>query len=75
MMAFLAYAHALYCSRSDFDAHYTPLRVACTYDGLRRFVSRKHFGGVLDFDAERIIGYVTSYLEPDDGNFHWSGTA
>ena len=53
--AFLAYAHAIFCSRADFEAHYTPLRVACTYDGLRTIVSRRYFGGVREFDAASII--------------------
>lgn len=74
-MTFLPYAHALYSTRADFDAHYVPLNVPYTYDGLRRIVSRRFFHGVLDFDAERITGYVTSNEEPDDGNFHesWAG--
>jgi hypothetical protein len=54
-IAFLSYAHAIFCSRADFDAYYVPLRVACTYDGLRAFVSRRYFGGVRDFDAASIV--------------------
>ena len=53
--AFLAYAHAIFCSRADFEAHYIPLRFPCTYDALRTVVSRRYFGGVRDFDAASII--------------------
>jgi uncharacterized protein DUF6559 len=58
--AFLAYAHAMFCNRSEFDDYYVPLRVACTYDGLRRQVSRRFFDGNIEFDAEGIIVYVVN---------------
>ena len=54
-MAFIAYAHAMFCSRDDFDAYYGPLRVACTYDGLRRTIARRFFGGATGFDAANIL--------------------
>ncbi len=61
---FIAYAHALFCSRSEFDAHYGPLRVACTYNGLRSIAARRYFRGITDFDAASIIR--TSKLEEGD---------
>jgi hypothetical protein len=54
---FLAYAHALFCRREEFDSYYGPLKVACTYDGLRRIVSRRYFEGASDFDAASIIRF------------------
>jgi hypothetical protein len=54
-MAFIAYAHAMFCRRDDFDAYYQPLRVACTYDGLRRPVAHRFFGGAMGFDAMNIL--------------------
>jgi hypothetical protein len=53
--AFIAYAHAIFCSQKEFDRHYGPLKVNCTYDGLRTVVSRRYFGNVRDFDAARIV--------------------
>jgi hypothetical protein len=53
--AFIAHAHAIFCSREDFDAHYGPLGVACTYDGLRKPIARRYFSGRMDFDAETVI--------------------
>jgi hypothetical protein len=54
-MPFIAYAHAMFCSRPDFDAQYGPLHVACTYDSLRAVVGRRYFGGAQGFDAATII--------------------
>ncbi len=53
--AYMAYAHAMFCSRADFDAYYGPLRVACTYDGLRSVISRRYFGGAWGFDAATVV--------------------
>jgi len=54
--AFIAYAHATFCSQTDFEAHYEPLGVSCSYQGLRRTVSRRYLSSRLDFDAATIIG-------------------
>jgi hypothetical protein len=54
-LAFIAYAHAMFCSRQDFDAYYGPLRVSCTYDGLRHPIARRFFGGATEFDATNIL--------------------
>lgn len=58
-MSFLAYAHAIYCSRADFDSYYGPLHVRCTYDGLRKFVVRRYLKGLKGFDALRVIRAVS----------------
>jgi hypothetical protein len=52
---FIAYAHAMFCTRKDFDAHYEPLRVRCSYDGLRRPVARRFFKGATGFNAANIL--------------------
>jgi hypothetical protein len=52
---FIAYAHATFCSQTDFDAHYDPLGVSCGYGGLRRIVGRRYLSGRLDFDASTVI--------------------
>lgn len=55
-MGFLAYAHAILCSRADFDAYYGALGVACTYDGLREVVWRRYFRFFSrDFNATAVI--------------------
>ena len=53
--AFIAYAHAAYCTEKDFDAHYKPMKVACSYHGLRQTIARRYFSGRSDFDA-KVIG-------------------
>ena len=68
---FIAYAHAIFCTRKDFDSHYGPLKVDCSYDGLRAIVSRRYFGGVRDFDAASII-HATRKMKIS-GGFYESG--
>jgi hypothetical protein len=63
--AYLAYAHAMFCSRSDFDAYYEPLRVACTYDGLREVIARRYFDGARDFDATTVVRLATPPREEE----------
>jgi len=70
--AFVSYAHALFCSREEFDAHYGPLKVRATYDGHRAKVARRFFGGAKDFDAKSIIRYAGT-VEGDQ--FYESGIA
>jgi hypothetical protein len=69
-MAFIAYAHAIFCSRADFEEYYKQLGVRCTYDDLRATVSRRYFGGVRDFDAARVIAATR---RTNEGDFHESG--
>ena len=54
-MAYIAYGHAMFCSRCDFDDYYGPLHVAYTYDGLRNIISRRYFGGAFGFDAATVV--------------------
>jgi hypothetical protein len=54
-MAYIAYAHAMFCSRRDFNDNYGPLGVACTYEGLRDTISRCYFDGVSGFDAATVV--------------------
>lgn len=70
--AFSAYAYALLCSRASFDAYFSQLKVNCTYDGLRKSVAKKYFGGIIDFDASSIIRFARgvgdkSYYESNHG--------
>jgi hypothetical protein len=68
--AFIAYAYALFCSRASFDSYFSQLKVNCTYDGLRKFVAKKHFHGFIDFDATGIIGFAK---EVGDSSYYESG--
>lgn len=52
---FVAYAHATFCSHEDFDAYYGPLKLKCSYDGLRNGIARRYLRGRTDFDAEMVI--------------------
>jgi len=69
-MAFIAYAHAIFCSRADFEAYYEQLGVRRTYDDLRATVSRRYFGGARDFDAARVIAATR---RTNDGDYYESG--
>ena len=64
--AFIAYAHAAFCTQKDFDAHYEPLGVSCNYRALRHTVGRRYLSGQLDFDAKTIISryYRSDYRNP-----------
>lgn len=66
-MAYIAYAHAMFCSRADFDAYYGPLRVACTYDGLRDVIARRYFNGAWGFDAATVVRLATPPREEEYG--------
>jgi len=56
--AFIAFAHALFSSREEFDSYYGQLKLGCTYDGLRKHVSKRFFCGTLDFDASSILQFA-----------------
>src|SRR5262245_22852430 len=77
--AFIAYAHALFCSRKDFDDHYSPLKVKCTYDDLREFVAKRFFRGARDFNASSLLRFAKQSTEwdpnPDGGHADWGGYA
>jgi hypothetical protein len=70
--AFIAYAHAAYCTGEDFDAHYQPMQVACTYRGLRQTIARRYFSDQPDFDAKTIIARFCR-IGFDSDRFYESG--
>ena len=77
--AFAAYAYALLCSRKDFDSYFSELKVNCTYDGLRKFVSKIHLYGTVDFDAASIVRFAKgvgdkSYYESGLGDSFTGGS-
>jgi Family of unknown function (DUF6559) len=72
--AFKAYAYALFCSRVSFDNYFNQLNVNCTYDGLRKFVAKKFFRGIIDFNAAAIVRFAKgvgdgTYRESDLGSY------
>ena len=69
-MAFIAYAHAIFCSRRDFDSYYGPLHLKTNYDSLRGVVSRRYFEGNNNFDAADVIVYAKQFAAP---SYHESG--
>ena len=70
--AFIAYAHAIFCSQTDFDAYYEPLKVSCSYLGLRRTVGQRYLAGRLDFDAATIISKYR-HVDYSRGDYYESG--
>ena len=56
--AFSAYAYALFCSRSSFDVYFRQFKVNCTYDGLRKFIAKRFFSGIIDFDASAVVHFA-----------------
>ena len=57
---YLVYAHALFCDRASFRRHYKRTGFRNRYEALRDEVSKRYFGGVIDFDAANIIDGVRS---------------
>jgi hypothetical protein len=57
-LAFSAYACALFCSKIDFESYFSALKVNCTYDGHRKFVAKKYFNGIIDFDAASLVRFA-----------------
>jgi hypothetical protein len=51
----IAYAHAIFCSRSDFNSHYVTPRASLNYVRLRAVVARRYFDGAAGFDAATIV--------------------
>ena len=77
---YISYAYALFCSRAEFDSYFSQLKVNCTYDGLRKYASKKYFRGVVDFNASEIAifakntggdsYYESSFGEQDSSSDH-----
>jgi len=57
---FIAYAHAMFCSRSDFDAYYAPLPVVYDYEDMRRVIGSRYCSGATDFDTATIMMMLMS---------------
>lgn len=53
--AYIAYAHAIFSQRSEFDDYYGSMKLRCTYDGLRTEVSRRFLGGAYEFTAQGVV--------------------
>lgn len=70
--AFVAYAHAAFCTPQEFEAYYEPLGVACNYLDLRRVIARRYFSGHMDFDAQTIFVRLDR-LHTESANFYESG--
>ncbi len=60
---FIAYAHAMFCARDAFDSHYAPLRVACTYDGLRQVVGHRYLDGAMNFNGATLVRMARALYE------------
>jgi uncharacterized protein DUF6559 len=72
-VAYIAYAHAMFCSRSDFNTHYASSRVACNYDSFRSLIGRRYFRGASGFDATTLVRLARS---PNDEEYDfYQGTA
>jgi hypothetical protein len=66
---FIAHAHAIFCSRAEFDGHYKSTDAAGGYNDLRSVVSRRYFGGDLDFDAANV---VRATKKPNKGDYDFA---
>jgi hypothetical protein len=64
-MKHIAYAHAMFCGRPDFDTHYAPSCASSTYVALRAVIARRYFNGALGFDAAMIIRLATPAREEE----------
>jgi hypothetical protein len=69
--AFIAYAHAAFCSEPDFDAHYQPTDASRGYCELRRTIARRYLSGQVDFDATTFIRRFRP--QHNQGEFYESG--
>lgn len=52
---YIPYAHAAYCSDTDFAAYYRGRTSSANYFELRNTIARRYFWGDVNFDAETII--------------------
>jgi hypothetical protein len=69
---FRAFAFALLSSRKDFNSRFYGLKADCDYDSLRKFVAKKYFNGIIDFDAASLVRFAKgvgdkSYYESNIG--------
>jgi len=52
---FVAHAHAIFCSRCDFDEEYKFKKEKVGYCELREVVARRYFARAHEFDAESVV--------------------
>jgi hypothetical protein len=62
-VAFLVYAHGMFCSRGNFDDYYASSDVAYSYDAVRQVVARRFFSSAPGFDALNILIRAGSPME------------
>jgi hypothetical protein len=68
-MAFIPYAHAMFCSRPDFEASYASSKLASSYEALRNEIARLYFDGTSGFDAATVIRLATP-PKPEEYDFY-----
>lgn len=51
----IVYAHAIYCSQPDFDAHYGARPEACDYAGVRALITNRHRPGDSGMDLAALL--------------------
>ena len=51
----IVYAHALYCSQPDFDAHYGARPEACDYAGIRAVITNRYRPGDSGTDLAALL--------------------
>ncbi len=69
-VAFIEYAHAMFCSRADFDACYKGVHAPRSYDQLRAVISRRYFDGAFGFDAATVVRFARPN-QTDTDHQHW----
>jgi hypothetical protein len=72
-MEFVAYAHAIFCSRYDFDEEYRFRKEKLAYYELRDVVARRHFADAREFDAASVVRLARP--RSDEDHERWIGAA
>jgi hypothetical protein len=67
--AFIAYAHAMFCTRDAFDKHYTTSGLASTYNTLRAPIERRYFDGATGFNAATIVRMAQALYDDKTTSF------
>jgi hypothetical protein len=72
-MGFVAYAHAIFCRRSEFDEEYRFRKEKLAYYELRNVVARRYFAGAREFDAASVVRLARP--PRDEDHERWIGAA
>lgn len=72
-MEFVAYAHAIFGSHSDFDEEYRFRKEKLVYYALRDVVARRYFAGLREFDAASVVRLARP--PRDEDHERWVGAA